>query len=66
VLPPGHCDSRFALTFVVAAWIHLALDAAGYVNMRASSGGITLLEHDDFFHNRCVVNLNDTSHLTGT
>jgi probable phosphoglycerate mutase len=56
----------FALTFVVAAWIHLPLDAAGYVNMRASSGGITLLVEDDFFHNRSVVNLNDTSHLTGT
>jgi len=55
----------FALTFVVAAWIHLPLESAGYVNMRSSSGGITVLEQDDFFHNRTLVCLNDTSHLTG-
>lgn len=53
----------FALTFVVAAWIHLPLESAGYVNLRSSSGGITVLEQDDFFHNRTVVSLNDTSHL---
>jgi len=53
----------FALTFVVAAWIHLPLESAGYANMRASSGGITVLEQDDFFHNRTVVSLNDTAHL---
>ena len=55
----------FALTFVVAAWIHLPLEAAGYVNMRSSSGGVTVLEEDDFFHNRTLVSLNDTSHLAG-
>ncbi len=53
----------FALTFVVAAWIHLPLESAGYASMRASSGGITVLEQDDFFHNRTVVSLNDTAHL---
>lgn len=53
----------FALTFVVAAWIHLPLESAGYVNVRSNSGGITVLEQDDFFHNRTVVSLNDTSHL---
>ena len=53
----------FALTFVVAAWIHLPLESAGYVNLRSTSGGITVLEQDDFFHNRTVVSLNDTSHL---
>jgi len=53
----------FALTFVVAAWIDLPLESAGYVSMRSSSGGITVLEQDDFFHNRAVVSLNDTSHL---
>jgi len=53
----------FALTFVVAAWIHLPLESAGYVALRSTSGGITVLEQDDFFHNRAVVSLNDTSHL---
>jgi probable phosphoglycerate mutase len=53
----------FALTFVVAAWIHLPLESAGYVNLRATSGGITVLEQDDFFHNRSVVRLDDTTHL---
>jgi probable phosphoglycerate mutase len=53
----------FALTFVVAAWIRMPLESAGYVNLRSSSGGITVLAEDDFFHNRAVVCLNDTSHL---
>lgn len=53
----------FALTFVVAAWIHMPLEAAGHIALRSSSGGITVLEQDDFFHNRAVVALNDTSHL---
>ncbi|CAA9324912.1 MAG: Phosphoglycerate mutase [uncultured Nocardioidaceae bacterium] len=53
----------FALTFVVAAWIGLPLDAAGHVGFRSHSGGITVLEQDDYFHNRAVVTLDDTSHL---
>ncbi len=53
----------FALTFVVAAWIQLPLESAGYVNLRSTSGGITVLEQDDFFHDRGVVRLDDTAHL---
>jgi len=53
----------FALTFVVAAWIRMPLEEAGYVNFRSSSGGITQLVEDDYFHNRGVAVLNDTSHL---
>lgn len=56
----------FVLTFVVSAWIHLPLNSAGYVHMRSSSGGITVLEEDDRFHNRTLVSLNDISHLTGS
>ncbi len=52
-----------AMTFVVAAWIRMPLEAAGYVSLRSSSGGITVLEEDDYWHNRRVVSLNDTSHL---
>ena len=53
----------FALTFVIAAWIKMPLEAAGYVNFRSSSGGITHLIEDDYFHNRGVTLLNDTTHL---
>ena len=56
----------FALTFLVSSWIGLALDAAGRVNFRASSGGLTVLEEDDHFHNRTVALLNDTVHLAGS
>jgi 2,3-bisphosphoglycerate-dependent phosphoglycerate mutase len=53
----------FALTFVIAAWIKMPLEAAGYVNFHSSSGGITHLVEDDYFHNRGVTLLNDTTHL---
>lgn len=51
------------MTFVVAAWIRMPLEAAGYVSFRSTSGGITVLEKDDHWHNRRVVSLDDTSHL---
>lgn len=53
----------YALTFVVAAWIRMPLEAAGYINVRSSSGGITLLEEDDFHRNRALRYVNDSSHL---
>ncbi len=52
-----------AMTFVLSAWIRMPIEAAGYVAFRATSGGITVLREDDFFHNRAVVSLSDTSHL---
>ena len=52
-----------AMTFVVAAWIRMPIEAAGYVAFSSSSGGITVLEEEDYWHNRRVVSLNDTSHL---
>ncbi|MEU8462040.1 histidine phosphatase family protein [Streptomyces sp. NPDC059982] len=55
----------YALTFVVAAWIGMPAESLGYVNFRAPSGSITTLREDDFFHNRQVVRLGDTSHLDG-
>jgi probable phosphoglycerate mutase len=54
----------FALTFVVAAWIGMPLEAAGSVAVRATSGGITYLQEDDLFGNRAIVRVNDTTHLT--
>ena len=53
----------FALTFVVACWIKMPLESAGYVSFRPSSGGITELQEDDFYHNRRVVSLNSVAHL---
>jgi probable phosphoglycerate mutase len=53
----------FAHTFVVAAWINMPLESAGSVTFRSSSGGITVLQEDDYFHNRALVTLSDTTHL---
>jgi probable phosphoglycerate mutase len=52
-----------AMTLVIAARIRMPLEAAGCVSFRSSAGGITVLEEDDYRHNRRVVSLNDTSHL---
>lgn len=53
----------FALTFVVASWIGMPLEAVGSIAVRATSGGITCLQEDDLFGNRTIVRLNDISHL---
>ncbi|GAA4553686.1 histidine phosphatase family protein [Amycolatopsis samaneae] len=51
------------LTFVVACWIGMPIDSLGQVNFRASSGSITTLREDDYFHSREVISLGDTRHL---
>lgn len=53
----------FALTFVIAAWIKMPIDAAGYVSFPARSGSITHLREDDFWRSRSVISLADISHL---
>lgn len=53
----------FALTFIVAAWIGLPVESAGFIAVTATSGGITHLHEDGVFHNRGILRLNDTSHL---
>ncbi|PST27131.1 histidine phosphatase family protein [Mesorhizobium plurifarium] len=53
----------FALTFVIAAWIKMPLDAAGYVSFPAQPGSITHLRQDDFWKSRSVISLADISHL---
>ncbi len=52
-----------ALTFVVAAWSRLPIESLGYTNLRATSGGITVLREDDYFYNRQVVTLSSVNHL---
>lgn len=54
----------FAVTFVLASWIKMSINSLGYVNFRAASGSITTLREDDYFHNRQVVSLGDTTHLS--
>ncbi|MGP3932062.1 histidine phosphatase family protein [Nonomuraea sp. KM88] len=51
-----------SLTFVVASWIKMPIEAVGHVSFRAPSGSITTLREDDFYHNRTVY-LGDTRHL---
>ncbi|MGY8696039.1 MAG: histidine phosphatase family protein [Verrucomicrobiia bacterium] len=53
----------YAMTFVVAAWIRMPLEASGYINIKASPGGITLLQEDDFLRNRQLRYVNRISHL---
>ncbi|MGC5629506.1 histidine phosphatase family protein [Georgenia sp. Z1344] len=46
-----------ALTYVIAAWIKMPLDAAGHVAFRATSGGLTHLREHPRFRSREVVTL---------
>ena len=51
------------LTFVVAAWIAMPLDACGHMFVRSTPGGISHLSQDDDYYDRNLDRLNDTSHL---
>lgn len=53
----------FTATFLLAAWIGIPVEAAGLVNFRFTSGGISVLRKDDFFHNHQISELNDVRHL---
>lgn len=53
----------YALTFVIASWIGMRVEDAGYVNFPATPGGITHLQKGGFFQNKAVKYINDTSHL---
>jgi broad specificity phosphatase PhoE len=53
----------FALTYLVASWIRMPPEAAGWVNFKSASGGITHLHEDDVLFNRYVMRLSDTAHL---
>lgn len=51
-------------TLVIARWIGMPLDALSHVSFKVDSGSITRLVEDDYFHNRTVALLNDTTHLS--
>ncbi|MGF6256705.1 histidine phosphatase family protein [Ensifer sp. LBL] len=53
----------FTLTLVMAAWMKVPIEAAGFLSFPAKSGSITHLREDDFFRNRAVVSLADAAHL---
>lgn len=53
----------YAVTFAIAAWIRMPLEAVGWVNFRSSAAGLSHLREDDRFFNRAVLELNDTGHL---
>lgn len=52
------------LTFVLAAWGCIPIEALDYLRVRADPGSITELHEDDYFHNRQIVRLADTQHIT--
>jgi probable phosphoglycerate mutase len=53
----------FALTFVIAAWMKIPIDATGFISFPAKSGSITHMRQDGFFRSRAVIRLADASHL---
>ena len=57
-----HC---YAVTFAIAAWIRMPLEAVGWVNFRSSAAGVSRLSEDDRWRNRNVLSLNDVGHLVG-
>lgn len=54
----------FALTYLVAAFQKLPAEVTGHFALRSVPGGITILREDDVFHNRSLVSLSATGHLT--
>ena len=57
------CTHGYATAFLIACWIGMPIESAGYVNFRVGSGSITYLKEDDFFANRAVRYPSDTRHL---
>jgi len=53
----------YALTFVIASWVGMRIEDTGYINFRATPGGLTHMQEDDFYRNRAVQFINDVSHL---
>ncbi|MBF6166849.1 histidine phosphatase family protein [Streptomyces gardneri] len=53
----------YALTFVITTWMRIPVEAAGFASFATVPGAITHLRHDDYWRNRAVLGLADTSHL---
>jgi len=48
---------------VIAHWLRIPWDSLDYASFGVGAGSITHLREDDHFHNRTLVELNDTTHL---
>ena len=55
----------YAVTFAIAAWIRMPLEAVGWVNFRSGAAGLSHLREDDRWFNRYLLSLNDRAHLAG-
>jgi probable phosphoglycerate mutase len=53
----------YAQSFVITTWLQVPVEAVGFASFAPRPGSITHLRHDDYWHNRTVVDLADTSHL---
>lgn len=53
----------FAQTFAITTWLQIPVETAGFVSFAPTPGSITHLLHDDYWRNRTVVSLADTSQL---
>lgn len=53
----------YAQTFVITTWLQVPVDAAGFASFATKPGAITHLRQDEYWRNRTVVALADTSHL---
>lgn len=52
-----------SLTYIIASWIGMPLEAADTVKFRATAGSITVLHDDDLHGDHGVVELSSTDHL---
>jgi probable phosphoglycerate mutase len=53
----------YAQTFIITAWLRLPVEAVGFASFATRPGAISHLRHDDYWRNRTVVSLAETSHL---
>lgn len=51
---------------VIAHWLRLPRTALAHAAFRVGPGSITHLHEDDYFHNRTLMSLGDTTHLRRT
>ncbi|MBC7303438.1 MAG: histidine phosphatase family protein, partial [Nocardia sp.] len=53
----------YALTFVITTWMQIPVETVGFASFATTPGAITHLRHDDYWRNRALLSLADTSHL---
>jgi len=53
----------FISTFLIMAWLRVPVENMDYGDFKVSSGGVTLLNEDDFWRNRNIVYTNKMDYL---